>query len=289
MHSSVRCGLAVTAATLALSVAACGDSAEPASSGPAPKFAAGTTMAKIAKRGKLIVGTAYDTPLFSVKNPITDKVEGFDADFARRLAADLTGSADNVEFVLTAAENREPFLQTGKVDVVLETYSITPERKKVVSFAGPYYIAGQQVLVNKAETTIQSVSDLDGKSVCVVAGTTTQDNVEKVAPQARISPFTGSNTCVEGVKDGRFDAYVDDGITLVGNVQQDPDKLKLVGQPFTKEPYGIGLGHGDEAFRCWLSKEVATMLSDGDWDKLYDANVRKAGVGDPLKPTPAAC
>ncbi len=273
-------------AVLALTLAACSNgSKQPSDGTPKTDFPVGSTMEKIQKRGKLIVGTDYETALFAIKNPTTGKVEGFDADIARLIAKEITGSENNVEFIQTTAENREPFIVTGKVDVIVETYSITDERKQVVAFAGPYYIAGQDMLVAKSEESIKSVTDLNGKTVCAITGTTTERNVKAAAPDAKIVNFDGANTCIEGVKDGRFPVYVDDDVTLIGNVEQNPDQLKVVGAPFTKEPYGIGLKKDDATFHAWLSDLLERSIKNGAWEKLFQDNVGKVSGTKPVIPT----
>jgi glutamate transport system substrate-binding protein len=272
-------------ALLVASLAACSSGTKKAGDTAKTQFPAGSTMEKIQKRGKLIVGTDDATPLFSIKNPTTGKMEGFDADIARLIAKEITGSENNVEFIQTTAENREPFIETGKVDVVVETYSITDERKRVVSFAGPYYVAGQDMLVAKSDTSIKSVEDLNGKTVCAITGTTTERNVKDAAPNAKVVNFEGANTCIEGVKDGRFPVYVDDDVTLIGNVEQNPDQLKMVGAPFTKEPYGIGLKKDDDTFRSFLNDLLEKHIKNGTWEKLFQDNIGKISGTKPVVPT----
>ena len=274
-------------AAVALIATGCGGGSSSTSGGAAakPSFPAGSAMAKIQQRGKLIVGTAFDIPLFGVKNPTNGKVEGFDADIARLIAMKITGSDKNIEFVQTSSENREPFASTGKVDIVAETYSITPPRQKVINFAGPYYIAGQDMLVQKDNTTIKSVGDLNGKTVCAVSGTVTKDNVLRNAPQAKVTEFQDGKQCVEAIKDGRFDTYVDDDVTNVGEVLLAPDKLRLVGAPFTKEPYGIGIAKTSTDLLDFVNGVLKTAISDGTWQKIYDANIGKASGTKPQIPT----
>ncbi|MFM0201924.1 glutamate ABC transporter substrate-binding protein [Paraburkholderia fungorum] len=235
----------------------------------ADTFPADSTMAKIQKKGKLVVGTSLNTLMFSVRNPMTGQTEGFEGDLARLLAKKLTGSADNVEWVKTTTENRLPFVQNGRVDVVIATLTINDARRKVIGFAGPYYVAGQDVLTRRADTSIKGVTDLNGKTACVLNGTTVEDNVKKLAPQTKFVTFNDTAACVEGVADGRFDAYVDDGATLAGESQRQPNKFRIVGKPFTQEPYGIGVPKEDTAFRDWINAQLEQSIKDGTWNKLY--------------------
>jgi glutamate transport system substrate-binding protein len=249
----------------------------------ADSFPADSTMAKIQKRGKLLVGTSQNTLMFSVRNPMSGQTEGFEADLARMLAKKLTGSADNVEFVKTTTENRLPFVQNGRVDVVIATLTINDQRKKVIGFAGPYYVAGQDILTRRADTSIHSVTDLAGKTACVLNGTTVEDNVKKVAPQAKFVTFNDTAACVEGVADGRFDAYVDDGATLAGEALRQPTKFRIVGKPFTQEPWGMGVAKDDPAFRSWINAQLEQSIKDGTWNKLYAKNL-EGTLGKPQVP-----
>jgi glutamate transport system substrate-binding protein len=250
----------------------------------ADTFPPDSTMAKIQKRGKLVVGTSLNTLMFSVRNPMTGQTEGFEGDLARLLAKKLTGSADNVEWVKTTTENRLPFVQNGRVDVVIATLTINDARKKVIGFAGPYYVAGQDILTRSADTKINSVTDLSGKTACVLNGTTVEDNVKKFAPQTKFVTFNDTAACVEGVADGRFDAYVDDGATLAGEALRQPGKFRIVGKPFTQEPYGIGVAKDDAQFRDWIDTQLEQSIQDGTWNRLYAKNL-EGTLGKPQVPT----
>ncbi|MFL9899590.1 glutamate ABC transporter substrate-binding protein [Paraburkholderia fungorum] len=250
----------------------------------ADTFPADSTMAKIQKKGKLVVGTSLNTLMFSVRNPMTGQTEGFEGDLARMLAKKLTGSADNVEWVKTTTENRLPFVQNGRVDVVIATLTINDARRKVINFAGPYYVAGQDVLTRRADTSIKGVTDLNGKTACVLNGTTVEDNVKKLAPQTKFVTFNDTAACVEGVADGRFDAYVDDGATLAGESQRQPNKFRIVGKPFTQEPYGIGVPKEDTVFRDWINAQLEQSIKDGTWNKLYAKDL-EGTFGKPQVPT----
>jgi glutamate transport system substrate-binding protein len=250
----------------------------------ADTFPADSTMAKIQKKGKLVVGTSLNTLMFSVRNPMTGQTEGFEGDLARLLAKKLTGSADNVEWVKTTTENRLPFVQNGRVDVVIATLTINDARRKVINFAGPYYVAGQDILTRRADTSIKGVTDLNGKTACVLNGTTVEDNVKKFAPRTKFVTFNDTSACVEGVADGRFDAYVDDGATLAGESQRQPNKFRIVGKPFTQEPYGIGVAKEDTAFRDWINVQLEQSIKDGTWNKLYAKDL-EGTFGKPQVPT----
>jgi len=243
-------------------------------------FPPGTTLDTIQKRGKLIVGTKFDQPLFGVKNPTTGDIEGFDAEIARLMAKAIFGDPAKIEFIEAVSKNREPFLQEGKVDIVVATYTINDKRKQVVDFAGPYYVARQDILVKKDDNTIKAVQDLNGKKVCTVQGSTSLTNLQAQAPQADVSTlFDKYGLCVEALNDGRVQAVTTDNAILAGFVEQASDKYKLVGAPFTDEPYGIGLKKGDNTLQAFLNTQLETFFGNGQWKKAYDKTLGKVIPG----------
>ncbi|BAS09975.1 glutamate-binding protein [Arthrobacter sp. Hiyo4] len=136
-----------------------------------PTFAAGTTMAKLSSAGTIRIGTKFDQPLFGQVG-LDGKPVGFDVEMGKLIAAKLGIAADKIEWSETVSANREPFIEQGKVDIVIATYTINDKRKQVVSFAGPYYEAGQALMVNKDNTSITKPEDVAGKKVCSVTGST---------------------------------------------------------------------------------------------------------------------
>jgi glutamate transport system substrate-binding protein len=277
-------------AVFALIAAACGDdnggSTQSTAGGP-PQLPAGSTMAAIQQRGKIVVGSKFDQPLFGLKNPTNNQVEGFDVEVAKIIARAIFGSDINgkVEFQETTSKVREDAIKDGKVDIVVATYTINDTRKQVVDFAGPYYIAGQDILVKKSNTSITGVDSLAGKKVCTVQGSTSLTNVKDKAPQADVSiTFDKYSLCVEALKDGRVEAVTTDNIILLGFINDDPQNLKLVGKPFTAEPYGIGLKKGDAALRTFINDVLDKSYKDGSWKKAWDDTAGKTGQTAPTPP-----
>lgn len=253
----------------------------------APTFPPGTSLEAIQKRGRLVAGVKFDQPLFGIKNPTTGQVEGFDVEIARIIAEGIFGSGgrNKVEFVEAVSRNREPFLQEGKVDVVIATYTINDRRKEQVDFAGPYLVARQDILVKKSDDTIKSVQDLNGKKVCSAQGSTSLSNLQAQAPQADTSTvFDRYSLCVEALADGRVEAVTTDNAILAGFVEGEPDKYKLVGAPFSNEPYGIGLKKGDQALRTFLNDRLEQSFRDGSWKRAYERTVGKVITPAPEPP-----
>jgi glutamate transport system substrate-binding protein len=268
------------AAILALAAAGCGQSVP--GGGVSPKMPAGSTMEAIQKRGKLIVGTKMDQPLFGWRG-LSGKPEGFDVEVARKVSLAIFGNPTSVQWVETVSKNREPFIEQGKVDIVTATYTINDARKKEVDFAGPYYIAGQDIMVRSVNDSIRRVQDLSGKKVCTARGSTSEKNLARFAPQAIPVLFDGYAQCAEALGDGRVEAVTTDNSVLLGFVQKSRGAYKLVGRPFSEEPYGIGLRKGDSQFRAFLNDVLVQMYKDGSWKTAYDATI---GQVQPQPPAP---
>ncbi|TDV44807.1 glutamate ABC transporter substrate-binding protein [Actinophytocola oryzae] len=245
----------------------------------------GSTMEKIKKRGKLVVAEALDAPLLSQQNPSNpDEVTGFDADLAKLLAVYILGKPE-VDIVPPATETREALLANGTVDVVFNTYTITEERAQQVSFAGPYFESGLAVAVKAGNKDIKGVDDLDGKNVIVGANTPAVTEVPKVAPSAKITTFGTDPQAVTALLQGRGDAYVQDLTLLASDAKANP-QLAVVGNPFTKEPYGIGLAHGDDDFKEFVNDWLKKIQDGGQWAQAWKGSLGTVVESDP--PTPPA-
>ena len=285
---------------LALVAGACGDDDDEtttatttettADENAPPTFDAGTTMAALQQKGKIVVGVKFDQPGFGQKNPATGEVEGFDVEVAKLIAVGIFGGTvedvdDKVEFIEAVSKNREPFIQEGKVDIVVATYTINDTRKQVVDFAGPYFVARQDIMVKADDTTIRSVNDLNGKKVCSVKGSTSEKNLVAKAPRAETLLFDTYSECAEALGDGRVVAVTTDNTILAGLVQQSQNAYKLVEAPFSDEPYGIGLKKGDDDFRDFLNDRLEEIFDGGEWAEAFEATLGQIGLKTPEPPT----
>jgi len=235
------------------------------------KFDAGTTMARLHDAGKITIGTKFDQPGFGLLNPQTKKPEGFDVEIGTLIAAKLGIKADDITWTETVSANREPFIQNGQVDMVVATYTINDARKQVVDFAGPYYEAGQDIMVAKGNPEkIEGPDDLAGKKVCSVEGSTPAQNIRTNYPDAQLTTYDVYSKCADDLKNGNVQAVTTDNVILTGLVAGSPDAFELVGKPFTKEPYGIGLKKGDDEFRTFINDVLEKSFDDGSWAKAWD-------------------
>jgi glutamate transport system substrate-binding protein len=249
------------------------------------QFDPGTTMARLHDADKITVGTKIDQPGFGLMNPQTNKPEGFDVEIAKLIAAKLGIKADNITWTETVSANREPFIQNGQVDIVVATYTINDARKQVVDFAGPYYEAGQDIMVAKGNPEkIEGPDDLAGKTVCSVEGSTPAQNIRDNYPQAKLTTYDVYSKCADDLKNGNVQAVTTDNVILTGLVAGSPDAFELVGKPFTKEPYGIGLPLDDPAAKQFVNDWLTKIYADGSWAKLWQATVGTVVKGDPPAP-----
>jgi len=244
---------------------------------------AGSLMATIKARGELVEGGTDTSALFSLTDPVSGRTTGFDAGLAAMLAKYITGQP-KVKLVQVQVATREALLQNGTVDAVFATYTITPKRATKVAFAGPYYSSGDAILVKKSDTSITDVADLNGKTVCTESSSTAAADIKKYAPSAKLVLFDQNSECVNAVEQGRADAYVLDQALLLGDAYSEPTKVKVVGQPFTAEPYGIGLPLNSPAMKTFVDDWLKKIEADGEWAKLWQATIGTT-LGGPA-PTP---
>ena len=282
--------IAVIAAAGALALTAC-SSGTPGDTGTddAPtvaedvQFDEGTTMAKLNEAGKITIGTKFDQPLFGLMNPTTNQPEGFDVEIGKLIAAELGISEDNIEWKEAVSANREPFIENGQVDIVVATYTIYDTRKEVVSFAGPYYIAGQDLLVLAGNPDgITGIDDVKGQKVCSVTGSTSEQNLKDAGVEV-LATDTYSN-CLEPLRSGDVVAVSTDNVILAGLSSQNEGEFEVVDNPFTSEPYGIGLAKDDTDFRNFINDVLEASFEDGSWAAAWE---RTAGtvLSTPEPPT----
>ena len=248
---------------------------------PASAIPAGSLMAQIKQSGVLKVGGTDSAPLFSLKNPITGQLTGFDADLSKMLAKYITGKP-NTQLTQVSVDTREALLQNGAVDTVFATYTITPARAQKVDFAGPYYSSGDAILVKKG-SPIKTVNDLNGKNVATEGNSTAANAIKQYAPKANVVLFQQNTECVQAVLQGRADAYVLDQGILVGDAAKDPG-LSVVGQPFTQEPYGIGTPKSHPEMKQFVNDWLKKIEASGLWAKLWQATIGTVVQGQPPAP-----
>ena len=284
--------MAVAAATvLGLSLAACGDDDDDGVDTSSVEEASDLTgfPKELADAGKIKIGVKYDQPGIGYLEPGADAPSGFDIEMGRIIAARLGIDEGDIEWVETVSDNREPYLQNGTVDVVIASYSITDDRRKVVGQAGPYYVTGQQLLVREEDKDkITGPDDLKNVKVCSVEGSTSLETVEKQYG-AKPVPFSTYSECVEQLENGTVDVVTTDGAILLGYAAENPDELEVVGDAFSEERYGIGYPKDAEGMCEFLNETLENSFEDGTWEDAFEATLGESGVETPDPPTVDPC
>jgi glutamate transport system substrate-binding protein len=258
---------AVTAtAVLALGLAACGDSGNGGSGGGGG--GGGSTWK---------VGIKFDQPGLGLKEG--SKYTGFDVDVAKYVAKELGHDEGDIQWVQAPSAQRETLISTGQVNMIVATYSITDKRKEQVSFAGPFFIAGQDLLIRADDTSITGPDSLTGKKLCSVTGSTSAQKVKDKYPGVQLQEFGTYSECVAALVSKGVDALTTDNTILAGYASQAQykGKLKVVGKTFSEERYGIGIKKGDVDLCKKIDDALKKMVDSGDWKKAVDANLGPAG------------
>jgi polar amino acid transport system substrate-binding protein len=256
--------------------------------GPLPSPGAmpsGSTMAAIAERGRLIVGVDQNTQPFGFRDPATRQVEGFDIDIAREIARAIFGDPNRIHLRVVNASQRESVLQSGEVDLVVRTYSITCVRKESVDFSAVYYYANQKILSAKG-SAIDSVEALAGKPVCAVAGTTSLAKLFALHPRPNLFSAATWTDCMLMLQQGQVDAISTDDSVLAGLKIQDPLNMKIGDASLGVEPYGIGVKKENTDLVRFVNGVLEQMRDDGTWERIYQRWLRDLLGPSPGQPQP---
>ncbi|GAA1843498.1 transporter substrate-binding domain-containing protein [Microbacterium koreense] len=234
------------------------------------------TYERMVARDGVIVGVKNDQPGLGYEDATTGERTGFDVDIARWIAASLGFEESQIEYVTIPSANREQAIVNGDIDYYVGTYSITDSRKEQIDFAGPYFITGQGLLVAADNEDINGPDDLAGKIVCSVTGSTPLQRIRDEYDPGDTVEYDTYSQCVEQLKAGSVDAITTDEAILAGYVALEPDALKIAGDPFSEERYGVGLEKGDTALLDWIND----LFTDGGdvWTALFDVHLAPAGI-----------
>jgi len=257
-----------------------------------PQFAAGTEMAKLAKQGSITIGTKFDQPLFGLQE-LGGKLTGFDVQIATIIAGDLGIPANKIHWVQTPSKVRESYIEQGRVNMVVATYAITPERRNLVTFGGPYYVAGSEIMVkagNKQITGPESFKHDSGLKVCAGIGSIDALGIKKyLASSNQLVQFDDLSKCASALKQGQVDAVAVDSATMLGLIYKNPGAFKEVGKPFVNQPFGIGITKGDTAFCKFINTSLQKAVADGSYAKAWKATAGKADPKVPALPKLGPC
>lgn len=278
-------GVLLAAGIVAGVIAGCGnsnttqDGAENASQASA--MAKARTLDEIKKSGKIKIG------VFSDKNPFgyvdeNGKVQGYDVYFAKRIAKDLLGSEDAVDFVYVEAASRVEYLKSAKVDITLANFTVTDERKEQVDFALPYMkVALGIVSPQKAEIT--DVNQLKGKKLIVVKGTTAETYFSKKYPDVTLVKFDEYQEAYDALLDGRGDAFSTDNTEVLAWAKQNKGFVVGVESLGDIDTIAPAVQKGNTELLNWLNDEIKTLAKEKFFHKDFDETL-KSVYGDSIDP-----
>ena len=244
----------------------------------------GNAWAKAIKEaGVLRVGGTQTSQLFSLMNPATNTVIGFDSGLSQLLSRYILGEV-KTDLTIVQSATREEVITSKAVDVVVATYSILPARMEKIDFAGPYYASQAGILVKADNDTIKGVDDLNGKQVATQAGSSGVAILQEAAPGATIVELPDDAQCVAAVETGQVDAYVIDQALLLSGLLTNQN-TKIVGQPFGPvDAYGIGVFKGSEG-KAFINQFLKDIVADGTWEKLWKVTIQaRTGVDQVATP-----
>ena len=226
--------------------------------------------------GPVTIGIKFDQPGLGQQEG--SNYTGFDVEVARYVAKELAYT--DVTFKEAPSAQRETLLQSEQVKMIFATYSITDDRKTKVSFAGPYFVAGQDLLVKASNTDITGPESLNGKKLCSVTGSTSAKKIkDQYSTGVQLQEYDAYSKCVEALNTASIDAVTTDNVILAGFAAQPQykDKLKVVGKPFSTERYGVGIKKGDTKLCEAINAALTKMVADGSWQKALDSTVGPSG------------
>ena len=230
---------------------------------------------KVKAAGKLRIGGTRTSFLFSQLDETDESIRGFDAGLYQLLARYILGDEGAYELTQVDSSTRESVLTSDQVDVVFATYSITPERQKVISFAGPYYVSQQAVLVKAGNKDITGVDSLKGKTVATQSGSTGPQLLEEYAKEAIVQEFDNDLEARTALEQGRVDAYVTDYTLLLNAIVKNPGTYEIAGDVFGPEDsYGIGLPLDSDGVE-FVNAFLKSVIDNGTWNELW-----KISLGD---------
>lgn len=223
----------------------------------------------IKTRGKMIVGVRYDTKPFGFINE-KEEVKGFDIDLCKELAKRILGDENAIEFQQVTSSNRIFSITSGTVDFAAATMTITNKREKIIDFSVPYYIAGQAIMVSEG-SPIKSVSDLSGKKIIVVLGSTSESNIRELFPTAIVLGFRTYTDAFSALKNARGDALTTDDTIIYGFISENKG-FKMLEERLTREPYALGFKKGKEvrSLREAINFSLQDMMEDGTIARLEE-------------------
>lgn len=231
-------------------------------------FAKANGIDKIKKAGTLTVGVKDDVPGFSFLNPTTNEYEGLEIDIARAIAKQILGNESKVTFVPVNAKNRSAFLNQGRVDVVIATFTVTEERKQNYDFSDVYYTDSVGLMVKKT-SNITSAKNLENKKVGVAQGTMTASSIKTAAIKEgvflHVVTYPSNQTLKAALDHGEIDAFCIDNSILHGYMD---DTVMILPEHFDEMMYAVAIKKDNSAVTKQVNEVIRTLIKSGELEKL---------------------
>ncbi|MGH3792654.1 MAG: glutamate ABC transporter substrate-binding protein, partial [Pseudonocardiaceae bacterium] len=238
------------------------ESLRPTGSTPAPgTMPAGSTMARIAARGRLIAGVDQGKYRVGYRNPITGELEGSDIDLVHTIAAAIFGDPNRVQFVVLNIADRVGAIERDQVDVVVNSFTVTCERQQKIEFSTAYLTAAQRMLVPTA-SGVTEIENLSGARVCTSAGSTTEKVLKALPVRLDVVTLPGIPDCMVELQRGRVAAVSSDDVILAGLAAQDP-QTTVVGRALDSARYAVGMSRRTPDLVRFVNAVLERARADG--------------------------
>lgn len=216
--------------------------------------------------------------VFSDKNPFgyvdaNGEVQGYDVYFAKRIAKDLLGSEDKVEFVFVEAANRVEYLESGKVDIILANFTVTEERAEKVDFALPYMKVALGV-VSPDSALITDVAQLEGHTLIIVKGTTAETYFAENHPEVKLLKFDEYQEAYDALADGRGDAFSTDNTEVLAWALQNQGFTVGIESIGNLDAIAPAVQKGNTELLDWLNAEIESLASEQFFHADFDATLK---------------
>ena len=263
-----KAGIVLTSLLLVVGlVTGCGSTAPEATQTPSTTNGQSADVKAIKDRGVLKVGVKVDVPKFGYKDPKTEKIEGFEIDLANVISKKIIGT-EKIETTAVTAKTRGPLLDSGGVDLVIATFTVTEDRKKSYNFSNAYFTDGVRLLVKKS-AGINSLKDLDGKKIGVAQSATSkkaiQEQADKVGAKISFLEFSTYPEIKTALDSGRVDCFSVDGSILFGYLD---DSTIILADSFSPQDYGVASKLGNDGLSKVVNETIAELKKSGELDKM---------------------
>lgn len=284
MKRSKWIGMIFAAVVTTVVLAACGSGAggkNEDKDGGSSNTAEARSIDDIKKSGSIRIG------VFSDKNPFgyvdeNGEAQGYDVYFAKRIAKDLLGSEDKLELVYVEAANRVEYLKSGKVDIILANFTVTPERSEQVDFAKPYMKVALGV-VSPDGALIKDIKELKDKELIIVKGTTAETYFTENHPDIKLIKYDEYQEAYDALLDGRGAAFSTDNTEVLAWALQNKGFTVGIESIGNIDAIAPAVQKGNSELLDWINNEIVSLADEQFFHKDFDETLKEV-YGDAVDP-----